>query len=90
MPRAWRCGQGVGNLKANQQSAFQIERMPVHELAHVAALDVLHGDEVMPFSFIEIEDGADVWMIERRGEPRFAFETPQVGFARGQLRPAGL
>ena len=39
--------------------------MPVHQLPHVASFNVLHGDKVVPFGFVEIEDGADVGMVER-------------------------
>ena len=81
-----RGGQRVGDLNGNQQRALQVERVAIHELTHVATLDVLHGDEVVAFSFVEIEDGADVWMIERGRQPRFAFKAPKVCFARGQFR----
>ena len=70
-----RGGEGVGNLDGDQQRALQLEWMPVYKLPHVLSFDVLHGDEVMSFSFVEIEDGADVWMIERGGEPGFAFKA---------------
>jgi hypothetical protein len=41
---------------------------------------------VVSFGFVEIEDSADVWMIERGGKPRFAFEALEVCFSGGQLR----
>ena len=47
--------------------------------AHVFAFDVLHGDEVNAVDYVEIEDGADVRMVQRRGKARFA-EPSQVGF----------
>jgi len=33
-------------------------------LSHIATFDVLHGDEVVTFGFVEIEDGADVGVVE--------------------------
>ena len=81
-----RGSERVGDLDADQQRAFQLERMAADKLSDVAAFDVLHGDEVVAFRFVEIEDGADVWMIERGGQPRFAFKAFEVCFSRGQLR----
>ena len=60
-----RCRQRVGDLDSDQQSTLELERMAVHQLPHVATLDVLHRDEVVSFSLVEIKDGADVGMIER-------------------------
>ena len=34
---------------------------------------------------VEIEDGADVWMIQGRSKTRFALKTLEVCFSRGQL-----
>ena len=60
-----RRGQRVRHLNPNPQSAFQFQRPPVDQLAHIAAFDVLHRDEVQTFGFVEIKDRADVRMIER-------------------------
>src|SRR5712691_2296650 len=80
------CGsECVGNLDANQEGAFQLKRMAAHKLAHIATFDVLHGDEVNSFNFIEVEYSADVWMIERRGESCLAFKALQVCFSCSQL-----
>src|ERR1051325_6530802 len=55
----------ISDLDTNQQCALQFKRMAADELSHIATFDVLHGDEVDAFDFIEIEYGADIWMIER-------------------------
>src|SRR6185503_10232100 len=84
VPGMRRC-QRVGDLNRYQQRALQLQRMPVHQLAHVASFNILHGDEVVSFSFIKIEDGADVGMIEGRGQACFAFEAMKVCFSCSQL-----
>src|SRR5687768_12712723 len=35
--------------------------------------------------FVEIEDSADVWMVQRRGETGFSFEAFEVGFLRAEF-----
>jgi len=54
----------VTNLNGNQQRALQFERTSPDKLAHITAFDVLHGNKVQPFGFIEIEDRADVGMVQ--------------------------
>src|SRR6267143_3068611 len=81
-----RSRERVSDLNSNQKRGPQLQRMSIHQLPHVATLDVLHGDEVVALGFIEIEDGGDVWMIERRGQPRLAFKAPEVSFPGSQLR----
>src|SRR5262245_36921945 len=73
-----RSSQGVGNLDGDREGAAKVERASVYQIAHVLAFDVLHRDEVDAFNVVEIEDGADVWMVEGRSEPRFALETFEV------------
>src|SRR5689334_5603078 len=76
----------VGHLQADQESSFQFEWTTRDELPHVLAFDELHGDEMNAVNFIEIEDRADVWVIQRRGEPCFAFETFEVSFLCAEFR----
>jgi hypothetical protein len=52
-------------------------------LPHVSPFDVLHGDEVNAVDLVEVEDGADVWMIEGRRELCFTLETFEICFAGG-------
>ncbi len=81
-----RRGQRVRHLNPDAQSAFQFQWPPVNQLAHVFSFDVLHRNEVQTFGFVEIEDRADVRMIERRREPCFPGKTFQVGVFDGQFR----
>src|SRR5947207_8432238 len=78
-----RSGERISHLDGDGQSAAEIEWPSVHQLAHVLAFNVLHGDEVDAFDVVEIEDGADVWMVEGGRETRFALETFEVGFFNG-------
>ena len=85
MPRAVSGSKRVGGLKRDRQCAFQRQWTSIDQLAHVTTLDVLHRDEVNAVDLVEIEDRADVWMIEGRGETGFAFETFEVGFLGGEF-----
>src|SRR5690349_16193730 len=75
----------VGDLQADLERGFQFERTSGDELAHVLAFNKLHRDVVNSVDFIEIEDGADVWMVQRRGETCFAFESFEICLLCAQL-----
>src|SRR6185295_19082613 len=83
---AVRGSEGLGNLQTDQQSGFQLEWTARDELSHVLAFDKLHRNEVNTVDFIEIEDRADVWVVQRRGNARFAFETFEIRLFRAELR----
>src|SRR3954452_17371465 len=65
----------VSYLNRDRERTAQIEWLTVDDLAHVSPLDELHRDELSVAGFVQTEDRADVWMIERRRELGFAFET---------------
>ena len=75
-----RCGQRVRNLNRDRERAREIEWTTVNQFANVFAFDELHGDKMHAIQVVEIEDGADVRVIERRGESCFALEPFEVGF----------
>src|SRR5207245_2513924 len=77
--RVGRC-QSVGNLNRNPQRALQLQWTSVDKLAYVSTFNVLHRDEVMTFCFVEIKDRADVRMIQRRSQARFALKPLQIRF----------
>src|SRR5689334_15720951 len=77
---AVRGGECVGDLQTDQKRGLQLERTTRDELANVLAFDELHRDEMNSVDFVEIEDRADVWVVQRRREPRFAFEALEVCF----------
>src|SRR5688572_26653034 len=72
--------QRISYLDCNQKGAAQFQWASTYQLAHIASFDVLHGDEVHTIGFVEIEDSADVRMIEGGGEACFAFEALEIGF----------
>src|SRR6185369_11000155 len=78
-------GERICSLQRYRQCAFERQRTTIHELPHVFPFNVLHGNEVNAVYLVEVENGADVWMIEGGSEPGFAFETLEIGFARSQL-----
>ena len=80
-----RGGKCIGSLQSDRQSTLERQRATVHELPHVSTLDVLHGDEVNAIDLVEVEDGADVWVVQRGSEARFTFKTFEVCFACGQF-----
>src|SRR6185503_5051291 len=82
---AVRGGECIGDLQPDQQRRLQLEWTTGHKLSNVLSFDVLHRDEMNAVDFVEIEDGADVWMVQRRGEARFAFESFQVCFFSAEL-----
>src|SRR5205085_4213285 len=79
-------GQSICDLYGDGERTAQFERPAFDELTHVPARDVLHGDEEHTVRLVEIVDGADVRMVERRGEHRFALEAFEVHLFAGQLR----
>src|SRR6185369_2430074 len=76
-----RCCECVSHLNSDRERAAQIEWFSVNEVAHVTTLDVLHRDKLNVSDFMQTEDRADIWMIERGGELRFAFEANKIGSA---------
>ena len=81
-----RSGERVRNLDGDRKRAAQIQRPAVDQLAYVLALNVLHDDKVHATNFVEIEDRADVRMIESGGQAGFALKTFEVGLFGGQFR----
>ena len=79
-------GESVSDLQTDQQCSFQFERTTGNELAHVLAFNELHRDEVNTVNFVEIVNGADVWMVQRRRELCFSFKSFEIGFFRAEFR----
>ena len=85
-----RRSQRVGDLDRDRKRAAQIQRPARDKLAHVLPVDELHRNKVDAADIVEIKNRADVWMIERGCEPRFALEPLEVGFLGRQFRRQDL
>ena len=59
-----RRSQRVGHLDRDRQSAAQIEWPAADQLPHVFPFDKLHCNEVDSSDLVEIENGADVRMVQ--------------------------
>src|SRR6185369_9509917 len=81
-----RCCERVSHLDRDRERAPQIEWFTVDNLAHVSPFDELHRDKLNVADFMQTEDRADVWVIQRRRELGFAFETNEVGSAVSEIR----
>src|SRR5215510_9082211 len=79
------CGKCFGDLQTDQQRCFEFEWTTGDELAHVLALDKLHRDEMHAFDFVDIEDRADVRVVQRGGEPCLSFEAFEISLLRAEL-----
>src|SRR5262245_10407489 len=82
---AVRRSERVSHLDRDREGTTQIEWPAVDDLAYVATFHVLHRDELNVIDFMQTEDRADVWMIERRGELGFTFKTDEVGSAVSEI-----
>src|SRR5437588_12602918 len=49
-----------------------------HVLAQGLALDELSGDKMTRIDLANLEDGQDVWVVQRRGRPRFLLKAPHA------------
>jgi hypothetical protein len=63
---------------------FRRQRLIAYELGKVLALDVIHGEEVVPLVNSNLMDGDDVGMVKRRGRRRFS-PKPMDELGRGVL-----
>ena len=58
-------------------------RASVDQFTDVLPVDKLHRDEVNALDLVQIENRADIRMIQRRRQSRFALEPLEVGFFDG-------
>ncbi len=79
-PARMRRIQRVGDLNGNRESAAQIQGPSADQFADVLPLDILHRDKVNALDVVQIENGADIRVIKRRGQTRLALEPFEVGF----------
>src|SRR5579863_8208046 len=70
------CGvEGVGNVDADLKKAINFERRAGDDVLERGAFHELHDDEGAAVEFLNVVNGADVGMVQRRGGARFALKT---------------
>ena len=69
--------QAVGNLNRQLHHVIRFQRLALDAVFEGLALQVLHDDEGLAFMLVNVVNGADVGMIERRGRAGFALEAFQ-------------
>jgi hypothetical protein len=74
---AVRRGQRAGDLDAERQRIFQRQRLAGDAMLQSLPFQQLHGDELLAAVLINLGDGADVRVVQRRGGPRLALEALQ-------------
>src|SRR5262249_35718782 len=63
---------GVSDLCAEIENRFGREAFLRDTPAERFAGDILHGDIWLPIHFADFVDGADIWVVQSGGCPRFA------------------
>src|SRR5512132_1741812 len=79
-PLCMRGSKRVRYFNGNRESALEPQRLALYQLPHIAPGNVLHRDEMNAVNFVEIENGADVGVIQRGGQTRLALKTFHVCF----------
>ena len=70
-----RGGQRVGNLDAEFENLLDFHGPAFDAMLQRRTLQILHDDKWAAFVLIDIVDGADVGVIQRRSRPCFTLES---------------
>src|SRR5580693_3863337 len=65
----------VCNLDSERENHLGFHRTPRNAVLQRQSVKKLHGDERFAVVFINLVDGADVWMIQSRGSLRLTLKT---------------
>jgi len=80
------CGvQSVGNLNGQVEQDIGLDRPARNAMLQRHAVEELHGDERVAVLVINLVDGADVGMIQRRGRLGLALKTGERLLVFGNL-----
>ena len=72
------CGvQGIGDLNAQIEHCFNLQRLAIDYMAEGLPLQEFHSDECSPLDFVNLIDRADVRVVECRRCSCFASESLQ-------------
>ena len=75
-PLLVRHGKRVCHLRRHVEESCERERSVTEACLECRPPKQFHRDETLPRPFVDVEDRADVGMVERGREPRFALEPP--------------
>ena len=65
----------IGNLDGERENQFRFQRATADAMLQRHAVEILHDDEVLTFALVNLEDHADIGVVQRRGCLCFALET---------------
>ena len=77
IPSACAASSASAISMASERINFGFQRTPGDAVLQRHAVEILHGDEVLTFALVNLEDHADVGMIQCRSSLCFALETGQ-------------
>lgn len=77
----------IGNLDGEIEDLRELERLPVPQpVAQGLAFEQLHGQQRLAIGVIDLVDGADVRVVQRRGGARLALEALEREVVARELR----
>ena len=80
--------KGIRNLDAERENQFRVHRAIADAVLQGHAVEILHGDEVLPTALINLEHHADIWVVQRRRRLGLALEAGErlrvLGYFIGQ------
>jgi hypothetical protein len=65
----------VGNFDSERENQFRFQRTPGDAVLQRHAVEILHGDEVLTLPLVNLEDHADIGVVQRRSGLCFALEA---------------
>src|SRR5580658_6166065 len=69
--------EGIGNFDGERENHFRFQRMPADAVLQRHAVEILHDDEGLTFAFVNLEDHADVRVVQGRRRLRLTLEAGQ-------------
>ena len=69
--------EGIGNLDGERENQFRFQRTPSDAMLQRHAVEILHDDEVLTFALVNLEDHADVGVVQCRCRLGFALEAAE-------------
>src|SRR5271157_574602 len=69
--------QRLGDVNGQRQQRFRFQRTAADAMLQRHSIEKFHGNERSTVLLVNVVDGADVGMVQRRGGARFAAEALQ-------------